>query len=95
MNSKILYTVFLACVFGVGCNHKMEKRQASGMFETREVVVSSEISGRVDELGNAIAESNGKMHEMVASMNEINEASREIDKIIATINQIASCSGCE
>ena len=41
MNSKILYTVFLACVFGVGCNHKMEKRQASGMFETREVVVSS------------------------------------------------------
>ena len=50
MNSKILYTVFLACVFGVGCNHKMEKRQASGMFETREVVVSSEISGRVERL---------------------------------------------
>ena len=50
MNSKILYTVFLACVFGVGCNHKMEKSQASGMFETREVVVSSEISGRVERL---------------------------------------------
>lgn len=50
MNSKILYTVFLVCVFGVGCNHKMEKRQASGMFETREVVVSSEISGRVERL---------------------------------------------
>ena len=50
MNSKILYTVFLACVFGVGCNHKMEKCQASGMFETREVVVSSEISGRVERL---------------------------------------------
>lgn len=50
MNSKILYTVFLACVFGVGCNHKMEKRKASGMFETREVVVSSEISGRVERL---------------------------------------------
>ena len=50
MNSKMLYTVFLACVFGVGCNHKTEKRQASGMFETREVVVSSEISGRVERL---------------------------------------------
>ena len=27
---------------------------------------------------------------MVASMHEINEASKEIDKIIATINEIAS-----
>ena len=41
-------------------------------------------------LGNAISDSNGKMQEMVASMNEINEASKEIDKIIATINEIAS-----
>ena len=44
----------------------------------------------MDELGNAISDSNGKMHEMVASMHEINEASKEIDKIIATINEIAS-----
>lgn len=29
------------------------------------------------------------MQEMVASMNDINEASKEIDKIIATINEIA------
>ena len=51
---------------------------------------AKEISGKVGELGNAILESNGKMHEMVGSMNEINEASKEIDKIIATINEIAS-----
>ena len=49
---------------------------------------AKEISGKVGELGNAILESNGKMHEMVDSMNEINEASK--DKIIATINEIAS-----
>ncbi len=35
-------------------------------------------------------DSNGQMHEMVTSMNEINEASQEIGKIIATINEIAS-----
>ena len=51
---------------------------------------AKEISGRVDELGNAILESNGKMKDMVDSMNEINGASKEIDKIIATINEIAS-----
>ena len=48
------------------------------------------ISVKVDELGNAISESNGKMHEMVDSMHEISEASNEIDKIITTINEIAS-----
>ena len=48
------------------------------------------ISVKVDELGNAISESNGKMHEMVDSMHEISEASKEIDKIITTINEIAS-----
>lgn len=51
---------------------------------------AKEISAKVDGLGNAILESNGKMHEMVSSMNEINEASNEIDKIIATINEIAA-----
>ena len=51
---------------------------------------AKEISARVDKLGNAILESNGKMHEMVDSMNEISDASKEIDKIIATINEIAS-----
>ena len=51
---------------------------------------AKEISGRVDELVNAILESNGKMRDMVDSMNEINGASKEIDKIIATINEIAS-----
>ena len=51
---------------------------------------AKEISVKVDELGNAILESNGKMHEMVDSMHEISEASKEIDKIITTINEIAS-----
>ena len=48
------------------------------------------ISVKVDELGNAISESNGKMHEMVDSMHEISDASKEIDRIITTINEIAS-----
>ena len=51
---------------------------------------AKEISVKVDELGNAISESNGTMHEMVDSMHEISEASKEIDKIITTINEIAS-----
>ena len=51
---------------------------------------AKEISGKVEQLGQALIESNGKMQEMVGSMNEINDASQEIDKIIATINEIAS-----
>ena len=51
---------------------------------------AKEISGKVEQLGQALIESNGKMQEMVVSMNEINDASHEIDKIIATINEIAS-----
>ena len=51
---------------------------------------AKQISSRVGNLGEAISESNSKMQEMVASMNDINEASNEIDKIIATINEIAS-----
>lgn len=51
---------------------------------------AKQISSRVGNLGDAISESNSKMQEMVASMNDINEASKEIDKIIATINEIAS-----
>ena len=53
-------------------------------------VVAKEISEKVGGLGNAIDESNGKMQQMVASMDEINHASKEIDKIIATINEIAN-----
>ena len=64
----------------------------AGVFEQveRNSQSAKEISARVDKLGNAILESNGKMHEMVDSMNEISDASKEIDKIIATINEIAS-----
>ena len=51
---------------------------------------AKEISEKVAGLGQSITESNGHMHEMVASMNEISEASNQIDKIIATINEIAS-----
>lgn len=51
---------------------------------------AKQISSRVGNLGEAISENNSKMQEMVASMNDINEASKEIDKIIATINEIAS-----
>lgn len=48
------------------------------------------ISKEVGDTGEAIASSNGKMQEMVASMKEINDSSQEISKIIAAINDIAS-----
>lgn len=48
------------------------------------------ISKKVDELGKEIDNSNGKMHEMVQSMTAISDSSKEISKIIATINDIAS-----
>ena len=46
-----------------------------------------DISQRV---GQDLEYSNGKMQEMVESMNRIGESSSEISKIIATINEIAS-----
>ncbi len=51
---------------------------------------ANEISTKVAELGNDILDNNSKMHEMVASMLEIKDASMQIDKIIETINDIAS-----
>ena len=48
------------------------------------------ISTKVVDLGNDILDNNSKMHEMVASMLEIKDASMQIDKIIETINDIAS-----
>ena len=49
MKNKVLSIVVLVCL-GVGCKDKTEERLVSGMFETREIVVSSEISGRVERL---------------------------------------------
>ena len=49
MKSKVLSLAVLVCL-GVGCKDKTEERDASGMFETREVIVSSEMSGRVERL---------------------------------------------
>lgn len=51
---------------------------------------AKDVSLQVEELGAEIINSNGKMQEMVDSMGEINASSREISKIIATINDIAS-----
>lgn len=51
---------------------------------------ATEISKKVENVGVEIVNSNGKMQEMVQSMSEINGASQEISKIIATINDIAS-----
>lgn len=51
---------------------------------------AEEISSKVEHSGLEIINGNEKMQEMVASMREINEASSEISKIIATINDIAS-----
>ena len=37
-------------VLGVGCKDQAEERDGSGMFEAREIIVSSEISGRLERL---------------------------------------------
>ena len=49
MKSKVLGLVVLAC-WGLGCKDKRGERDVSGMFEAREVIVSSEMSGRVERL---------------------------------------------
>lgn len=51
---------------------------------------ASEISSKVVVLGDEILENDTKMQDMVKSMLEIKEASMQIDKIIETINDIAS-----
>ncbi len=51
---------------------------------------AKQISRKVDDLGSGIINSNQKMQEMVVSMGEINDSSREISKIIETINDIAA-----
>lgn len=51
---------------------------------------AKDISLKVENSGEEILQGNAKMHEMVNSMSEINEASQEIGKIIAIINDIAS-----
>lgn len=50
---------------------------------------AKEISKGVENVGVEILHGNEKMQEMVQSMGEINKASQEIGKIIATINDIA------
>lgn len=49
MRNKVWSLAILACL-GAGCKDKAEERDASGMFEAREVIVSSEISGRLEKL---------------------------------------------
>ncbi|NBJ93182.1 methyl-accepting chemotaxis protein [Parablautia muri] len=51
---------------------------------------AKEISRKVENMGEEIFQGNEKMQEMVLSMKEISNASQEIGKIIATINDIAS-----
>ena len=51
---------------------------------------ASKISTKVVALGDDILENNAKMREMVKSMLEIKDASIQIEKIIETINDIAS-----
>ena len=51
---------------------------------------AEEISQKVKNLGGEIIVGNEKMQEMVQSMKEISDASQEIGKIIATINDISS-----
>lgn len=51
---------------------------------------ASQASHKVDIVGSQIFESNQKMQEMILAMQEINSRSSEIEKIIKTIENIAS-----
>ncbi len=51
---------------------------------------ASQASRKVDAVGSQIFESNQKMHQMIVAMHEINNCSSEIEKIIKTIETIAS-----
>lgn len=71
-----------------------EELTASIEAATAEVVMSAEaakaVSKKVENSGIAIGKSNEKVQEMVASMNEISEASKKIQTIIDAINGIAA-----
>ena len=56
---------------------------------SRNAESAKNISSRVAEMGSEIAHGNEKMIEMVASMEDISEASKKIDIIISTITDIA------
>lgn len=49
MKNRIFCLLVLVGV-GIGCKDKTNGREVSGMFEAREVIVSSEISGRIEQL---------------------------------------------
>lgn len=57
---------------------------------SRNAESAKEISSKVENVGAEIIHGNEKVKEMVKSMNEIDEASEKIGKIIATINDIAA-----
>ena len=71
-----------------------EELTASIETATSEVSMSAEaanmVSKKVENSGIAIGKSNEKVHEMVAAMNEISDASMKIQNIIDVINNIAS-----
>ena len=71
-----------------------EELQASIETVSTQVSMNAEaakvISGKVDDIGEAIQKSNDKMKAMVRSMENINDTSKQISNIISTINDIAS-----
>ena len=71
-----------------------EELTASIETATSEVSMSAEaanmVSKKVENSGITIGKSNEKVHEMVAAMNEISEASLKIQNIIDAINNIAA-----
>lgn len=95
MRNKILSLVILVCL-GAGCKDKTEKRDASGMFEAREVIVSSEISGRVERLdvmeGDRIEE--GKMVGLIDTMQlhwlkvQAQQAAKAVDERIPNLDKV-------
>ena len=95
MRNKILGLVVLVCL-GVGCKDKTEDRDASGMFEVREVIVSSEMSGRVERLevmeGDYIDE--GKIVGLIDTMQlywlkvQAQQAVKAVDERIPNLDKV-------
>lgn len=95
MRNKVLGLVILVCL-GVGCKDKTEERDASGMFEAREVIVSSEISGRVERLdvmeGDQIEE--GKVVGLIDTMQlhwlkvQAQQAVKAVDERIPNLDKV-------
>lgn len=93
---KEILSIAVLVGLGAGCKDKTEERDASGMFEAREIIVSSEISGRVERLevmeGDYIEE--GKVVGLIDTMQlhwlkvQARQAVRAVDERIPDLDKV-------